>query len=116
MNDSPGGATADVDVRNEAVDHRKAAATEVLPGRSSPRALVGDDDQDAILSAARIEVDRTRAIAEVGVGVFGRVGERLVGGEDEVVELVGDVDGEPRTRSARGGAGWRPGPSRRRSP
>ena len=116
MNDSPGGATADVDVRNEAVHHGKAAATEAFPGRRSPRALVCDDDQDAILSTARIEVDRTRVIAKIGVGVFGRVGERLVGGEDEVVELVvGDVDGEPRGQLVAEPGGIL-GPSRWRSP
>jgi hypothetical protein len=88
---------ADVDVGDEEVHQGEAAAAEPLTGRNSPFALVGDGDEDAGAGAVSVEVDRSRGVGVVGVCVFGGVGDRLVGGEDQVVErLVGYVEGEPR--------------------
>jgi DNA-directed RNA polymerase sigma subunit (sigma70/sigma32) len=65
--------------------------------RSPPFALVGDGDDDAVAGAASMEVNRSRGVGVVGVGVFGGVGDRLVGSEDQVLErFVGHVEGEPR--------------------
>jgi hypothetical protein len=88
---------ADVNVGDEEVHQGEAAAAEALAARNPPLALVGDGDEDAVAGAVSVDVDRSRGVGVVGVCVFGGVGDRLVGGKDQVVErLVGYVESEPR--------------------